>query len=99
MNKLLVALPLALAALSIPALAQDAAPKVSFDTSILAGTDFSTLDTDKSGGIAFNELALVVPDLSQDDFNAIDTDKNGQLSPDEYAAIVPADVTGDTTSK
>lgn len=93
MQKLLV-IALAVAGISAPALAQDAitdvapaVPSVSFDTSVLASTDFATIDADASGGVSFEELAALVPDLSQDDFNALDTDMNGELSADEYGAL------------
>lgn len=97
MNKLLVALTVA--GLSAPAMAQDTAPSVSFDTSVLAGTDFTIIDTDMSGGVTFDELAVLVPDLSQDDYNLIDADMNGELSLDELNAVVTANTTGGATSQ
>ena len=91
MKKLLVALTVA--GLSAPAMAQDTTPVTGFDPSVLAGTDFATIDTDMSGGISFDELAVLFPDLSQADFNAADTDMNGEISADEFSALVPADTT------
>lgn len=101
MRKLAIAL--ALAGLSAPAFAQDATttpatPDVGFDTSVFANIDFATVDTDASGGISFEEMAALVPDLSQDDFNALDTDANGELSAEEYAALQPMDATGSSSN-
>ena len=66
MKKILVAL--AMAGLSAPALAQDnpSTPPlhVGFDTSVLVGTDFATLDADASGSVSFEELSAKVPGLT-----------------------------------
>ena len=61
---------------AMPALAQDA-----------PALDMATLDTDTSGTVSFDELAVALPDLTEDDFAAADTDGSGDLSADELAAF------------
>ena len=92
MKKLLVALALAGASTTLPALAQSGttAPAVGFDTSVLASVDFTALDADASGGVSYDELLAIIPDLSQDDFMALDADQSGDISENELAAVTPA---------
>ena len=91
-----IAIALALAGLSAPAFAQDTMtkPDVSFDTSVFASIDFATVDTDASGGISFDEMSKLVPDLTENDFNALDADGNGEISAEEYAVLKPMDASG-----
>lgn len=98
MKKLLIAL--AITGLSAPALAQETTtpPMVSFDTSVLGSVDFATIDVDASGGVSFDELAKLVPDLTQEDFIAIDIDANGEVSADELAAVSASSDAGATTT-
>ncbi|MBU1175014.1 MAG: hypothetical protein KKH72_06385 [Alphaproteobacteria bacterium] len=92
MKKLLAALAFATAGTALPALAQTDVlpPEVSFDASVLATTDFLAIDADASGGVSYDELLAIVPDLTAEDFTAIDVDLSGDISEDELKAVTPA---------
>ena len=91
LNKLLVVITAA--SISGPALAQTASDSMGIDTSLLANTSFATIDTDMSGAISFEELAVLVPTASQDQFAAADTDDDGELSEAEYEELVSGGMT------
>jgi Ca2+-binding EF-hand superfamily protein len=55
--------------------------------------DFTTLDTDASGGISLTELQVAMPGVTAEAFAAADTDASGELSAEEFAAATaPAPV-------
>lgn len=56
--------------------------------------DFATLDADASGGVSFEELQVLFPDISEDEFASYDGDANGELSEDEFEAMAAADASG-----
>ncbi|MCF8465812.1 MAG: EF-hand domain-containing protein [Sneathiella sp.] len=51
---------------------------------LAATPDFKTIDKDGSGSVSFEELIVVMPDISKEKFAAADTDKSGELSMEEY---------------
>jgi len=55
-----------------------------------AATDFTSVDTDVSGGVSLAEAQLAWPDLTEEAFVAADIDANGELSAEEYDALVAA---------
>ncbi|SMQ86129.1 EF hand [Devosia lucknowensis] len=67
----------ALAALSVPALAQ-------------APLNFADVDTDGNGELSFVELQAVWPDLTQEQFAAADLDGSGGLNAEELNGLQPA---------
>jgi len=48
---------------------------------------FAMLDTDQSGQLSFEELAILLPELSAEQFAAADIDTSGELTEDEYTAF------------
>lgn len=48
---------------------------------------FSSVDHDKDGGVIFEELVFVFPDIVVENFAAYDTDQNGILDQSEYKAF------------
>lgn len=45
---------------------------------------FASVDHDKDGGIIFEEMAFVYPDVVVENFAAYDANQDGILAPDEY---------------
>ena len=52
------------------------------------GTDFATLDTNADGEISFEELLVVLPDLTEAEFAMLDTDGSGGLSEQEFQVLL-----------
>jgi hypothetical protein len=50
----------------------------------ISGTNFDDLDTDKSGGISFEEFKAAFPKTSQKGFNMLDKDGDGKLNAGEW---------------
>ena len=48
---------------------------------------FASVDHDKDGGIIFEEMAFVYPDVVVENFAAYDANQNGSLEQDEYQAF------------
>ncbi|AKI00267.1 Protein of unknown function (DUF2673) [Hoeflea sp. IMCC20628] len=71
MKRILVAL--AIVGFAAPAFAQAA--------------DFTSVDTDQSGAVSWEEVAAAIPDASEDSFRSADVDGSGDLSAEEYAAV------------
>lgn len=71
MKRILVTL--AIVGFSAPAFAQAA--------------DFSASDTDQNGALSWEEVAVAMPDTSEDAFKAADLDGSGDLSAEEYAMV------------
>ncbi|WP_334128026.1 hypothetical protein [Sneathiella sp.] len=53
-----------------------------------AGPDFTAVDTDGDGSVTYEELAVVMPDVTKEQFNSVDSDEDGVLSKDEYEDAV-----------
>ncbi|MCF8465811.1 MAG: EF-hand domain-containing protein [Sneathiella sp.] len=73
MKKLLIAA----AALSILA----AAP------ALAATTDFKAVDTDGNGTVSYEELLVVMPDVTKGQFATADADGSGELSVEEFEKV------------
>lgn len=50
-------------------------------------TSFASIDADKSGDLSFEELTLVLPDLSVEQFTTADADHNDALSEEEFIVL------------
>lgn len=59
-------------------------------TAMAQGLEFNSLDADGSGEISFEELQVVLPNVTQDDFAILDVDGSGGLSEDEFAVLLQA---------
>lgn len=53
-----------------------------------AAPDFNTVDTDGDGSVTYEELTVVMPDVTKEQFSAVDTDADGVLSQEEYENAV-----------
>lgn len=53
-------------------------------------TTFAELDVDQNGELSFEELTVLVPELTVEQFAEADADANGALSEDEYTIFVEA---------
>tara|TARA_R100000005_G_scaffold96663_1_gene85716 strand:+ start:8156 stop:8383 length:228 start_codon:yes stop_codon:yes gene_type:complete len=53
-----------------------------------AAPDFSAVDTDGNGSVSYEELIVVMPNVTKEQFASVDTDENGELSQEEYEAAV-----------
>jgi hypothetical protein len=53
-------------------------------------TDFTSVDTDVSGGVSLAEAQFAWPEITAEVFAAADLDVSGELSADEYVAVVSA---------
>lgn len=67
-------LAFAAVAFSVPALAQ--AP------------DFTSVDVDQSGGVTWQEVQAVMPDVTEDQFRVADGDGSGDLNEEEFQTLV-----------
>lgn len=54
------------------------------------GLEFDSLDADLSGEISFEELQVVLPNITQEDFAILDVDGSGGLSQAEFAVLLEA---------
>lgn len=50
--------------------------------------EFSSVDTDQSGGITFEEAQATMADVTEERFQAADADQSGDLSEEEFQALV-----------
>ena len=88
MNKILLSVAaLTLATALSPAIAQDTG---------LGNLEFSTADSDKSGGVSMAELELALPGIDDQRFKLADIDGDGFLSEEEYATFAAAQNANDT---
>ncbi len=53
------------------------------------GVSFETIDSNQDGFVSFDEVAAVVPDMSEDVFKAADANQDNLLDPAEFAAVQP----------
>ncbi|MAL78524.1 MAG: hypothetical protein CMN55_05340 [Sneathiella sp.] len=53
-----------------------------------AAPEFSKIDTDGNGSVSYEELIVVMPNVTKEQFASVDTDQNGELSQEEYEAAV-----------
>jgi len=59
---------------------------ISAATASAEETDFSTIDTDGSGGLSLAEVQGVAPNVTAEEFASYDVDASGDLSIDEFTA-------------
>lgn len=49
--------------------------------------EFATVDSDNSGQVSYQELQIVLPNISEQQFKIADKDNSGELDPQEFATL------------
>ena len=57
-------------------------------TAFAQDLDFTSLDSDANGNLSFDELKMVLTELTEEQFATMDTDQSTHISADEFRAYL-----------